>query len=311
MRAIVVQLSPMNDLLESAPFEDAKPYLQSICDLIKSSSMVYLNAPCDLEGILAISHLESACIDSDIRYSRRLLKSRQHTPHGEKQELDVKKDGLTISINPFEETWNCSDLKVEDYVMILPLSVSVRMGAKKNERMGALDVVSQCAAIAAKIAPNGARVRRLRPFSISGQWMRDSLDNTFDPIHSSIRDILRDEGSVSVVPLPEVPESAEGMIPNISQTMLKRLRKRWDKMDFESRSQAISELALPSLVDKVISTPRLEELLWHRLMIRGENQDIYSQIHLTKIGWPTEEEQTKAHSSAILRGLISQGKLGI
>ena len=300
----------MNDLLESAPFEDAKEYLQSICEMIKSTSMVYLNAPCDLEGVLAISHLEAACIDSDIRYSRRLVKSKQHTPHGEKQEVDVKKDGLTISIQPFEETWKCSDLKIKDYVMILPLSVSVRMGSKKSERMGALDVVSQCAAIAAKIAPNGARVRRLRPFAISGQWLRDSLDNTFDPIHSSIRDILRDEGSVSVVPLPEVSVPAQDMIPNLSQTMLKRLRKRWDKMDFDSRSQAISELALPSLIDNVISTPRLEELFWHRLMIRGEEQDIYSQIHLTKNDWPTEECQTKAHSSTILRGLISQGKLG-
>lgn len=300
----------MNDLLESAPFEDAKEYLQSICEMIKSTPMVYLNAPCDLEGVLAISHLEAACIDSDIRYSRRLVKSKQHTPHGEKQEVDVKKDGLTISIQPFEETWKCSDLKIKDYVMILPLSVSVRMGSKKSERMGALDVVSQCAAIAAKIAPNGARVRRLRPFAISGQWLRDSLDNTFDPIHSSIRDILRDEGSVSVVPLPEVSVPAQDMIPNLSQTMLKRLRKRWDKMDFDSRSQAISELALPSLIDNVISTPRLEELFWHRLMIRGEEQDIYSQIHLTKNDWPTEEGQTKAHSSTILRGLISQGKLG-
>lgn len=300
----------MNDLLESAPFEDAKEYLQSICEMIKSTPMVYLNAPCDLEGVLAISHLEAACIDSDIRYSRRLVKSKQHTPHGEKQEVDVKKDGLTISIQPFEETWKCSDLKIKDYVMILPLSVSVRMGSKKSERMGALDVVSQCAAIAAKIAPNGARVRRLRPFAISGQWLRDSLDNTFDPIHSSIRDILRDEGSVSVVPLPEVSVPAQDMIPNLSQTMLKRLRKRWDKMDFDSRSQAISELALPSLIDNVISTPRLEELFWHRLMIRGEEQDIYSQIHLTKNDWPTEEGETKAHSSTILRGLISQGKLG-
>jgi len=309
MITIEVHLSPMNDLLESAPFEDAKGYLQSVCDKIKSASMVYLNAPCDLEGILAISHLEAACIDLDVRYSRRLVKSKLHTPHGEKQEVDAKKEGLTISIEPFEETWDCKDLKVEEYVQILPLSVSVRMGSKKSERMGALDVVSQCAAIAANIAPNGTRVRRLRPFAICGQWLRDSLDNTFDPIHSSIRDVLRDEGSVSVVALPEVPVSAQGMIPNLSETMLKRLRKRWAKMDFESRGQAISELALPSLNDKVISTPRLEELFWHRLLIGGDEQDLYSQIHLVKSDWPSEEESIKSHSSTILRSLISQGKL--
>ena len=80
-------------------------------------------------------------------------------------------------------------------------------------------------------------------------------------------------------------------------------------MDFESRSQAISELALPSLNDKVMSTPRIEELFWHRLVIGGDQQDIYSQIHLIKSAWPNEEELIKSHSSAILRSLISQGKL--
>jgi hypothetical protein len=36
---------------------------------------------------------------------------------------------------------------------------------------------------------------------------------------------------------------------------------------------------------------------------------LYSQIHLAKLDWPAEEELVKSHSSTILRGLISQGKL--
>jgi hypothetical protein len=300
-------LNAMHDLFQSAPFEDVSEYLLSICEKITSSKMVYLHAPSDLEGVLAISNLESACIDLGIRYSRRLLKSRQHIPHGEKQELDEKPDGLIISIEPFEDTWDSKDLKFGNVIKILPLSVSVRMGSTKNKRLGGLD--AQCSAIAAHLAPNGARVRRLRPFAGSGQWLRESLDTTFDPIHSWIRDHLRDEGSVRVVALPEVVKSAEGMIPELSETMLRRLKKRWSSMDFDSRSQAISELALPALSNLVISTPRLEELFWHRLLIGGNEMDIHSQIHLIKSSWPDSEDKVKEFSGAILKGLISTGTL--
>ncbi len=299
----------MHDLLQAAPFEDVKDYLLSICDKITTSKMVYLNAPSDLEGVLAISHLEAACVDIGIPYSRRLLKSRQHIPHGEVQEIESKSDGVVIFIKPFEETWDCNDIKSATSVDIVPLSVSVRMGTNKNKRLGGLDVVSQCSAIAAQLAPNGARVRRLRPFAGSGQWLRESLDTTFDPIHSWIRDHLRDEGSVRVVPLPEVSQSVEGMIPNLSNSVLKRLKKKWPNMDYDARSQAISELALPTLTDTSVSTPRLEELFWHRLLVGGNDMDIHSQLHLIKSLWPDSQSEVKEFSGMILRRLISSGKL--
>ena len=305
----MVSLKPMNDLLATAPFEDVREYLQEICQKISSASMVYLIAPSDLEGVLALSNLEAACVDSGIRYSRRLTRSKQHIPHGEKEDHEIKKDGLTILIEPFEDTWNFSELKTDDFIRIVPLSVSIRIGNNKNKRNGALDVVSQCSAIAAMISPNGSRVRRLRPFAIGGQWLRDSLDNTFDPIHSSIRDVLRDEGSVRVVSLPEVSVTSEGMIPKLSKTMLKRLKKRWNSMDYESRTQAIGELILPTLIDNSISTPRLEELFWHRLVVGGQEMDIYSQINEAKNLWPTDESLTKSHSGMILKSLISKGTL--
>ena len=299
----------MNDLLATPPFEDVREYLQFVHERISSSSMVYLVAPSDLEGVLALANLEASCIDSGIRYSRRLIKSKQHIPHGEKEEYEIKKDGLTIIVEPFEDTWEFSELKNEDHIRIVPLSVSIRLGKNKNKRLGALDVVSQCSAIAAMIAPNGSRVRRLRPFAVGGQWLRDSLDNTFDPIHSSIRDVLRDEGSVRVVALPEVENTSSGMIPNLSQTMLRRLKKRWSSMDYESRSQAIGELILPTLTDKSVSTPRLEELFWHRLLVGTQKMDIYSQINEAKNVWPTDENLTKSHSGSILKNLISNGTL--
>ena len=305
----MVLLKPMNDLLATAPFEDVKEHLQQICEKISSANMVHLVAPADLEGVLALSNLEASCIDSGIKYSRRLTKSKQHIPHGEKDEHEIKNDGITLVIEPFEETWESSELKNDQLIRIVPLSVSIRLGKKKSKRTGALDVVSQCSAIAALIAPNGSRVRRLRPFAISGQWLRDSLDNTFDPIHSSIRDVLRDEGSVRVVALPEVSVTSEGMIPNLSRTMLRRLKKRWGSMDHESRTQAIGELILPTLSDSSVSTPRLEELFWHRLIVGGQDMDIYSQINEARNIWPTDEDSTKPHSGVILKSLISKGTL--
>ena len=50
-------------------------------------------------------------------------------------------------------------------------------------------------------------------------------------------------------------------------------------MDVEQRSSAISELVLPSLRLGGISTMRLEELVWHRAMIPGNDIDIASQLH--------------------------------
>ena len=78
-------------------------------------------------------------------------------------------------------------------------------------------------------------------------------------------------------------------------------------MDVEHRSSAISELVLPSLRLGGISTMRLEELIWHRAMIPGNDVDIASQLYNAQEMWPNDETEAKVHASSILDGLIVNG----
>ena len=91
--------------------------------------------------------------------------------------------------------------------------------------------------------------------------------------------------------------------------MLKRLSKSWPSMDVEQRSSAISELVLPALRMDGISTMRLEELIWHRIMIPGQDVDLASQLRNAISVWPDDMEQAKIHASGVLDSLISGGHL--
>lgn len=299
----------MNDLLLTHPFSDVKKRILELSEQIKVADMVHIHAPADLSGLLALSMLESAFLDTGIKYRRRFLPSDQHIPRDERLQPELPKEGLLIFIAPFEDTWTLDELPPTKYIHITPLSVSVRLGSKQSERRGALDVVAQCAALAAQMAPNGQKVRLLRPFAATGLWLREALDTTFDPIHTAVRDHLREEGSFRVVPLPEVPSPASGMIPGLSERMSSRLQKGWLKMDIDTRSSALSELILPTLTDSSLSTPRLEELVWHRLMIGTSDVDVMSQIFLAEKAWPEESSDAKIHSSKLADFFLKTGHL--
>ena len=299
----------MNDLLLTHPFSDVKKRILELSEQIKVADMVHIHASADLSGLLALSMLESAFLDTGIKYRRRFLPSDQHIPRDERLQPELPKEGLLIFIAPFEDTWTLEELPPTKYIHITPLSVSVRLGSKQSERRGALDVVAQCAALAAQMAPNGQKVRLLRPFAATGLWLREALDTTFDPIHTAVRDHLREEGSFRVVPLPEVPSPASGMIPGLSERMSSRLQKGWLKMDIDTRSSALSELILPTLTDSSLSTPRLEELVWHRLMIGTSDVDVMSQIFSAEKAWPEESSDAKIHSSKLADFFLKTGHL--
>lgn len=299
----------MNDLLLSHPFTDVKKRILDLSEQIKDAEMVHIHAPADLSGLLGLSMLESAFLDTGIKYRRRFLASEQHVPRDERLQPQLPKDGLLIFIAPFEDTWTLDELPKTEYIHITPLSVSVRLGSNQSERRGALDVVAQCAALAAQIVPNGQKVRLLRPFASTGLWLREALDTTFDPIHTAVRDHLRDEGSFRMVPLPEVPSPAPGMIPGLSERMLVRLQKGWTKMDIDSRTAALSELILPTLTHSSLSTPRLEELAWHRLMVGTSDVDVMSQIFLAEKAWPEDSKSAKIHASKLADSFLKTGLL--
>ncbi len=299
----------MNDLLLTASFSDVKSRIQAFSKQIENATMVHIHAPADLSGLLALSMLESAFLDTGVKYRRRFLPSHQSLPRDERVQPELSTDGLLIFIDPFEDTWTLEELPETEYIHITPLSVTVRLGSTQSERRGALDVVAQCAALAAELIPNGQKVRLLRPFAGCGLWLRDALDTTFDPIHTAIRDHLHAEGSFRVVPLPEVSSPAPEMIPGLSERMLARLQKGWPKMDANSRSSALSELILPTLADPTLSTPRLEELVWHRLVIGTSDVDVMSQVFLAEKAWPGDAGQAKIHASKLADTFLKTGHL--
>lgn len=298
----------MEDLLETDLFRQAKDRIISATEKITKSNSVAIFATADLDSIVSLAFLESAMIDSKIPYTRKILPSVAHQPKREQYDFSTSSH-LVISIEQFEETWEQDQINDEGRVRVVPLSVSVSHPNSEKQHNGALDVVIQCAAIASLIAPNGPRVRRLRSLSGSGQWLRQSLDNSYDPVYTKIRDILQNEGSIRVLPLPEINNPDTQMIPNFPTRILDRLTKKWPKMDFDQRKQAMSELALPTLSVGKISTPRLEELLWFRIVISDNELDLHSQIYRAKSLWPDEKDTSKSHAASVLKGLISGGRL--
>ena len=298
----------MNDILETNLFRDVKIRINSIVEKIKSANSVAIFATADLESILSLAYLESAMIDANVPYSRKIMQSKVHQPKGENYNYQSNAD-LVISIEHYEDTWQLEEIDESSRVRIVPLAISINHPNSDKNHQGALDVVIQCSAIASEVCPNGARVRRLRPLSGVGHWLRESLDNSYDPVYTKIRDILQDEGSIRLFPLPEITNPELGMLHNMSISLLKRLTKRWPKMAYDQRQQALSELALPCLINDKLSTPRLEELIWYRVVTVEGQQDLHSQIYHTQEAWPQEIDESKSFASSLLKRLITTGQL--
>ena len=295
----------MKNLLQCSIFVTLENQLIDIAERIKSAKVVHLLAPADVEGVLSLSQIESALLDNSQNYLRRILPPRKHISHENKENIP-EVEGVIVNISPFHETQSAIRID-KDYIQIFPISVSLNFPNSSKTHNGAVDCVALSAALAGILSPEGARVRKQRPMALAGNWLRNGADANYDPVFSILRDHLDSEGSIEIRPLPEVNSPDVSMIPGLSKMMLNRLQKTWPKMDVEQRSSAISELVLPSLRLDGISTMRLEELVWHRAIIPGNDVDIASQLHKIQDLWPEEEVEAKVHASNILDGLIKTG----
>ncbi|MEK9696533.1 MAG: hypothetical protein VW270_12250, partial [Candidatus Poseidoniales archaeon] len=142
-------------------------------------------------------------------------------------------------------------------------------------------------------------------------WCRGVMDQTIDPMYTMIRNHLQEEGTIRVVPLPEVPKPVIDMIPEISPRRLHRLTGRWSSMDFDQRCQSLSELALVGVSNQNISTARYEELIWNRVLSGDEDLDFASCIHLLKKAWPNEEKPAAIFASKTTDAVLTTQKLPI
>ena len=221
----------MRDVLTTPMFAPAAPILGNHAAAIKESDMVHITGPASLEGVLAIGQLEAACLDIGVKYRRRFFTPRHHLPRDAPPAWSVEGTGLTVIVDVEEATWQIEDLPNNEHLHVVPLQTSVELGSKSRRFGGALDAVVQAGAVAALLAPNGRRVRKLRPYISLGLWLRAALDTNMDPIHSMVVNHLGEEGTLRLVPLPEVSQPAAGMIPGLSERQLARLRKVWPTMD--------------------------------------------------------------------------------
>ena len=299
----------MRDLLNSPFVQPVSDKLHADLECMKSSELLHLHAPANLEGLLAIGQLEAACLDAGIKYSRRFYLPKHHRPRDEILEIPPPSSGVNVVIASEEETWQVEDLPDVDGLKFVPLATRVQMGNQHRIHHGSLDCVIQCAAIAALLAPNGRRVRKLRPYMSLGLWLRGALDTTLDPIHSAVLLHLKEEGSVRIVPLPEVGQPRQGMIPHLPERRLIKLHKAWPTMNVDERKQALSELVLPCLIDSSLSTPRLEELVWKRMLVGQEAVDLASQAEALRQEWPEDADASRIHAAQRLDHWLRTGSL--
>ncbi len=294
----------MKNLLDCPIFSGQQEVISQISRILQQSNVVQIVTPADLQGVLSMIQLEASLLDSGINYRRKILPARKHVVAGELSFPDL--EGLIVLINPFAEP--SSKLAISDEkILINPIFSEFETEGSRNPHQGTLDCVAICSSIAAHISPDGARVRKVRPLTISGNWLRQGVEINYDPVYSLLRDHLNREGTLDVRPIVEVDELADDMIPDLSSRMLNKLAKRWDEMDFDNRSSALSELILPVLRNSKISTMRIEELIWHRLIIPGCAMDIASQLHLATNEWPDDDEKARLHASLVADKLLIEG----
>ena len=285
----------MRTLLEAEPLAPVSETLSQAADQLRSSNttILLLAAP-SLQGALAIAPLEAALVDAGLPYRRRFR-------------LEAPSEGSWVHIlGPADE----SGPRLSSNPLQLSLSGTVvegLTGHQGDSRKGPLTAVAQSHALAQAICPDGARIRRLRPWAISGNWLHSALDTTYDPVFTALRDALVQDGSIKVVPLPEVPEPNISASTWIDPTALDAVASRWPSLDKEGRARALSHLMRPALSRSTPSTARLEEIGWHCVLGPGWSTDLAGQITSAANLWkenPAAVAAGRVVDSLLRRGVI-------
>ncbi len=294
----------MNDLRKAPLFASLNDVINDAVAFLQSDPLLLVTTA-DLTSVLALGFLESALLDRGISYSRRILPPNSHIPPDE-VDLVPKQSGVNVL---FIDPWNRVETSMENTFIIAPKPVEVEFRNSPTSRRGRVDAVLQCAVIASVLATNGSRTKRCRPYAGCGQWLMESLDTTIDPIHTMVRDFLRDEGTIQVLPLPEIPDASVAMMPLASPRRLKRLQKLWMEMDAPTRAQALSEFSLPLLSSEGLSTARLEELIWKRMRIPNESTDLATSLYRLTKAWPEQADAAVLHAGRLADEILKTGRL--
>lgn len=285
----------MRTLLGAEPLAPVSKILSNAADQFRNSSttILILAAP-SLQGALAIAPLEAALVDAGLPYRRRFR-------------LEAPAEGSWVHIlGPADQSGPRLSLMPTQLSMAGTVVDGLK-GHQGDSRKGPLTAVVQSHALAQAICPDGVRIRRLRPWAISGNWLHSALDTTYDPVFTALRDTLVEDGSIRVVPLPEVPEPNIAGSTWIDSAALDAVSSRWPSLDLEGRARALSHLMRPALSRSTPSTARLEEIGWHCVLGPGWSTDLAGQIASAAALWkefPAAVAAGKVTDSLLRQGVI-------
>ncbi|MDA0715978.1 MAG: hypothetical protein O2866_03880 [archaeon] len=300
----------MKSFFHIEPLKSMKDWFENLASHITKAESIRIIVPATLEGILSTVPLEAAFLDTKKSFSRRFVPSKVHQSPDEHRIKVPNFKGLSIVLDVESEHIRVENIEFDDTLVYLqPLEIEVEFKRSEKHRISSLDVVFLASLLASLIAPNGKKTRAIRPMSGLGLWSRSVMDNTIDPMYTLVRNHLQEEGSLRVVPLPEVHHPVLEMIPELSPRMLKRLSERWEHMNYEERCESLSEFALVGIGNEQISTARFEELIWHRVLIGESEIDAASSIFKLKRSWPSDQKSATLLASKYADELLLSNKL--
>jgi len=281
----------VESLIEQDIFSPVRDSIQSFAnEVISSSNPILLVSKPNFEGSLSLAPIEAALLDARIPYKRRFSKSNpDYAPF-----IQITDD----IASPITEL---SGLSLSTTI------VDGLRGRFGDFRKGPLSAVAQAHVLAMELNPQSLRLRRMRPWMLSGNWINEALDTTYDPVYSSLRDLLSAEGSIRVIPAPEVPNLHFNNYPWLEPSEIEEATREWGNSELENREKIMERLVRPVLHSRLPSTSRTEELLWHCVLGSGWETDMASQISLALNNW---ENNTPIDAASIVAdSLVSTGEM--
>ena len=300
-------MGPMNSFFTIPALGGYEEQFEEIIDEIYDATSIRIVAPATLDGVVSMALIEASLIDVGKNFTRRFVGSRHQIPRDEDQFRQKPFNGLSIFLDVESEHVPADQLLIDSSIIRLkPIEAEVEFFQSNKKHQTSIDVVLCASILASILSPQGLKTRALRPFALVGLWSRGAMDNTADPMYTLIRNHFQQEGTIRVVPLPEIENPELEMLPTASPRMLQRLQQRWASMDFEARSESLSEFALTCVDDDSVSTARFEELIWKRVLSGSFQLDIASAIYQSKSNWPADFNTSIIHASTFTDYILSQ-----
>ncbi len=286
----------MRDLISTDLFNAVEKTLRTgISQLIEQGERITLISDPSLQGALSIAPLEASLIDSNLSYRRRIGNIEYPIP------------GNSIIIHNYGDAKGVSWDNEKNVLSISETLSPALSGHLGDDKIGPLTTVAMCHSIAQLISPSGVLVRKIRPWTISGNWIHACMDMTYDPVYVYLKELLTLEGTIRVVTIPEVPLPNVDSLDFIDENSLSDISERWGLMGEEGRARLLSHLCRGALNSTSPSTSRLEEIVWNCILAYGWEVDLASQIRASSSIWKDKNPEIAA--SEAIDMLLRSGRL--